>query len=106
MTERRRRPNDKRLSASTNAIAEGLRGAVLSEYEKLAEEGFDPFYLRYGALTAHIMGMSDVIAASADAEDRAEMREWVKHGGMALLQTVSESVAEYAEQMAKEIKLN
>lgn len=92
------RPSDRYLSEATTRMANGFRTLVIEEFEKFTADGYDPYYARYGVLTANIISMGDVIGASSDPVDRNEMREFLMQSGAALLMKLSEAVAEHAAE--------
>jgi hypothetical protein len=106
MAKRWKKVEDDDMDASTQRLLAALRAAVITEFETLTAAGLNPYHLRYCALTAHIISMADMIGASTSDDDRWEMREFVKEGGMTMLSQISEQVADFAEDMDMEGKLN
>lgn len=91
-----KKPSDQYLSEVSTRIANGIRKLMAEEFEQVIADGYDPFYLRYGALVGHLMSMGDLIGTSADPEDRQEMREFIDGNGNGLLLKHSEMVAKMA----------
>lgn len=89
---------DQQASEFTARLANGLRDVFVREIALLVEAGLDPFDVRYHMLTAIALNAGDVIGASADTEDRMEMREWLATHGRELVQKSSEAIAKAAEE--------
>lgn len=103
---RQKQPSDRYLSRLSTDLANGFREVIITRFEQMMADGYNPHAARYGALTALLMNMGDLIAASADDDDRAEMRAFVREAGMNLLELHSEKLAESAEAMAADPRFN
>ena len=99
MTKRWKKAKDDDFNASTQRLLEALRAAVIAEFETLTVAGLNPYHLRYSALTAHLISMADLIGASQSDNDGEEMRDFVTEGGITMMHQISESVADFAEDM-------
>lgn len=99
----KKKPSDRYLSEVSTRVANGIRNVIVAEFEQMVADGYDPYYVRYGILTAHLLTMADIIGASGDPIDREEMKIFLQTSGAGIIDKYVEAVIEGVAIMERQM---